>query len=121
MIRAAHAPRFHLPGLDFTGLAAPSRGSADICTWRLTVRPDRDPGKPHTLDADEIFMVVSGSIQVTPGGETLGPGDAVVVPAGQPILLVNTGEEPADVFVATRAGFTATTADGATMNPPWAQ
>ena len=121
IIRAAEAPRFQLPGVEFTALAAPSRGSAGLCTWRLTVAPDRPEDKPHTLDQDEIFMVISGTVRATPGGEVLGAGDAAVVRAGDPIQLVNTGAEPAELYVAIRAGFTGTMDDGTKISPPWAQ
>jgi mannose-6-phosphate isomerase-like protein (cupin superfamily) len=121
VIRGVDAPRFELPGVEFTALAAPSRGSADVCTWKLTVAPSREPDQPHTLDRDEIFMVLSGSVRATPGGETLGAGDAVIVPAGDPIQLVNTGEAPAELYVAIRSGFTGTMADGTKVTPPWAQ
>jgi mannose-6-phosphate isomerase-like protein (cupin superfamily) len=121
VIKAAEAPRFELPGAQFTVLAAPSRGSADICTWKLTVAPGREPDQPHTLDQDEVFMVLSGTVRVTPGGETVTAGDAVIVKAGDPIQLVNTGTEPAELHVAIRSGFTGTMADGTKVTPPWAQ
>lgn len=121
IIRAADAPRFELPGVEFTAFAAPSRGSADVCTWKLTVAPGREPDEPHAVDQDEIFMVLSGTVRATPGGDTLGPGDAVVVPAGDPIQLVNTGETPAELYVAIRSGFIGTMADGTKITPPWAQ
>src|SRR3954451_18926168 len=81
-IRAAEAPHFELPGVGFVGLASPSRGSAGLCTWLLTVEPGRDPGEPHTLDQDEVFMVVSGTIRFGPAAAAdsdaasgeLGPG-----------------------------------------------
>jgi uncharacterized cupin superfamily protein len=121
VIKAADAPRFELPGAKFTVLAAPSLGAADICTWRLTVEPGREPDQPHTLDQDEIFMVLSGTVRATPGGEVLGPGDAAIVPAGEEVLLVNTGTEPAELHVAIRSGFTGTMADGTKVTPPWAR
>lgn len=120
VIRLADAPRFQLPGVEFTGLAAPSRGSADICTWRLTVEPSRETPEPHELDQDEIFMIISGTVRISPDGAELGPGDAEVIPAGSPIQLINTGDRPAELYVAIRAGFTATTADGTKVRPPWA-
>ena len=121
VIRAAEAPRFQLHGVEFTGLAAPSRGSAGLCTWRLAVEPGHGGDAPHTLDRDEVFMVLSGTVQVTPDGDKLSPGDAVVVPAGEPISLTNLGDGQAELYVAITAGFTGTMADGTTIQPPWAQ
>ncbi|RZU49382.1 cupin domain [Krasilnikovia cinnamomea] len=122
IIRTAQAPRFEVPGVAFTAMAAPSRGSADICTWLLTVEPGLKSPEPHTLDADEVFMVVSGTVQLGLDAEPLGPGDAAVVPAGEPIQVCNPGAQPAEVYVAIRAGFTARTADGTPIGtPPWAQ
>jgi mannose-6-phosphate isomerase-like protein (cupin superfamily) len=121
VIRAAEAPRFQLPGVEFTGLAAPSRGSAGLCTWRLTVDAGLVQKESHTIDRDEVFMVLSGTVQITPDGEKLGPGDAVVVPAGEPIQLSNLGDTPAELYVAITAGFTGTLTDGTPITPPWAQ
>ncbi|TDD16785.1 cupin domain-containing protein [Kribbella turkmenica] len=120
VIRADEAPTFRLPGIEFTGLAAPSRGSAGLCTWKLTVESGAGGGEPHTLDRDEVFMVLSGSVQVTPDGDKLGPGDAAVVPAGEPVRLTNLGAGTAELYVAITAGFTGTMADGTTIRPPWA-
>jgi mannose-6-phosphate isomerase-like protein (cupin superfamily) len=121
VIRAAEAPRFQLPGVEFTGLAAPSRGSAGLCTWRLTVDAGLVGKESHTIDRDEVFMVLSGTVQITPDGEKVGPGDAIVVPAGEPIQLSNFGDTPAELYVAITAGFTGTLADGTAISPPWAQ
>ena len=121
VIRAAEAPRFELPGVEFTAAAAPSRGSDRVCTWRITVAPGHDSDESHTLDATEIFMVAAGSVRISPDGEPVHAGDTVVVPAGDPIRLANPGTEPADVYVAIAAGFTGILADGSTVQPPWAQ
>ena len=121
IIRAAEAPRFQLPGVEFTGLASPSRGSGGLCTWRLAVDAGHRGDESHTIDRDEVFMVLAGSVQVTPDGDKLGPGDAVVVPAGEPIQLSNLGDTTAELHVAITAGFTAILADGTHLQPPWAQ
>ena len=121
VIHAADAPRFQLPGVEFTGLAAPSRGSRQLCTWRLAVDPGVRNDEPHTIDRDEVFMVLAGSVQITPDGEKLGPGDALVVQAGEPIQLSNLGETTAELYVAITAGFTGTMANGTQIQPPWAQ
>lgn len=122
IVRAAEAPTFELPGVRFTALAAPSRGSTEICAWQLTVAPGLDSPEPHTLDSDEVFVVTAGEIRLTPGGETAGPGDALVVPAGEPIQLANPGSGTAQVLVTIRAGFSAKGADGSDLGtPPWAR
>ena len=73
VIRAAQAPQFELPGVRFEGLAAPSRGGAQVCTWRITVAPRFDADQAHTLDRDEIFMLTAGALRVTAvhAGDTL--------------------------------------------------
>lgn len=122
VITAPEAPRFELPGVEFTGLAAPSRGSRDLCTWRITVAAGLDSPQAHTLDRDEVFMVTSGAIRLAPDGPVLRTGDAVVVPAGTPIQLANPEAGSAEVYVAVPAGFTATMADGSVLDtPPWAR
>jgi mannose-6-phosphate isomerase-like protein (cupin superfamily) len=120
ILRAAHAPRFEIPGVTFVGMAAPSRGTKELCTWKLIVAAGKEPDGPHTIDRDEVFMVLSGSVTVSDA--ELGPGDVLVVPAGEPIELSNPGDVPAEVMVAIPAGFTATMADGTSFGtPPWAE
>jgi mannose-6-phosphate isomerase-like protein (cupin superfamily) len=122
IIRNAQAPRFEVPGVAFTALAAPSRDSAEICTWRITVEPGWKSPEAHSLDRDEVFMVLAGTIQLTPDAEALNAGDVAVAPAATPIQLCNPRDEPAEVYVAIRAGFVARTADGTPVGtPPWAQ
>ena len=119
VIRATDAPHFSLPGVEFVAYAAPSRGSAQLCTWQVTVEPGTD-SIPHTLDSDETFLVLDGTIRLSPDGPTLAAGDVAVVPAGEQIRLVNAGSVPAKAYVAIRAGFTATTTTGEEIRPPWA-
>jgi mannose-6-phosphate isomerase-like protein (cupin superfamily) len=120
ILRAADAPRFEIPGVTFVGMAAPSRGTKELCTWKIIVAAGKEQGLPHTLDRDEVFMVLSGSVTVT--DNELGPGDVLVVPAGEPIDVSNPGDVPAEVMVAISAGFTATMADGTSFGtPPWAE
>ncbi|MFC9896665.1 cupin domain-containing protein [Nocardia sp. NPDC127579] len=119
LVKAADAPRFELPHAQFDGMAAPSRGSKQLCTWRLTVPGNLAVGPAHTLDRDEVFMLLSGRLEIS--GQLLEPGDALVVPAGDPIALGNPGDEPAVAHVAIPAGFTAEMPDGSRFTPPWAQ
>ncbi|RNL81063.1 cupin domain-containing protein [Nocardioides marmorisolisilvae] len=121
VIRGAEAQVFDLPGITFTALAAPSRGSAELCAWLLTVEPGLESPEAHTLDHDEVFLVIDGTVRLAPDGEVAAAGDVVVVPAGEPIQLSNPGGVPARVHVAVTAGFTAAMADGSPVGtPPWA-
>jgi mannose-6-phosphate isomerase-like protein (cupin superfamily) len=120
-IQATQAPRFDLPGLVFTGLASPSRGSTDLCTWRLEIEPCFASSDTHTLDRDEVFMVVAGAIRLSPDDVPIEAGGAAVVPVGTPIQVSNAGDGPAEVIVAIAAGFRATAGDGTEIGtPPWA-
>jgi mannose-6-phosphate isomerase-like protein (cupin superfamily) len=121
VITHAEAPTFGLPGVDFTGYAAPSRGSAGLCAWRIDVAPGLVSDQAHTLDQDEVFLVTSGTITLGQDGPALTAGDCAVVPAGTPILLANPGTERATAHVLIRSGFSAAMADGTRMaTPPWA-
>jgi mannose-6-phosphate isomerase-like protein (cupin superfamily) len=122
VITSAEAPRFELPGVEFTGFAAPSRGSRDVCAWRITVAAGLRSEQSHTLDRDEIFLVTAGTLQLAPDGAVVHAGDAAIVPAGTAIQVSNPGDEPAQAYVTIGAGFTATMADGTQVDtPPWAR
>jgi mannose-6-phosphate isomerase-like protein (cupin superfamily) len=121
LIRAEAAPRFDLPGVQFTAGAAPSRGTAQLCVWTITVAAGHVSDAAHTLDRDEVFTVVSGTLRLQDGAEPLRPGDTAVVPAGAPIQVANPGVDPARVVVSIAAGFSATAGDGTPIGtPPWA-
>lgn len=121
VIRAAEAPRFALPGVNFAGGAAPSRGTDQLCVWRLTVDAGHVPDAHHTLDRDEVFTVLAGRVRFGPDQPELRAGDVAIIRAGDPIAVANPGTEPAELVVAITAGFTAMTADGTPIGtPPWA-
>jgi mannose-6-phosphate isomerase-like protein (cupin superfamily) len=122
LIRSHEAPRFDIGGVEFLAGAAPSRASSQLCTWTIVVAAGHDSEQAHTLDRDEVFTVVDGSIRLAEPGEILRPGDTAVVPAGTPIRLSNPAPEPARVQVAITAGFSAVMEDGTVVGtPPWAQ
>ena len=58
--------------------------------------------KAHTHgDQDKIYMVAEGRVRISVGGseDTLGPGEAVIAPAGVEHGLVNDGPDQALVVV----------------------
>jgi mannose-6-phosphate isomerase-like protein (cupin superfamily) len=120
IIKAAAAPVFEIPGLEVCGLAAPSRGSAESCVWRLTIPPGT-PGTPHAVDREEIFIALSGEARVELDGEDarLAAGDTLVVPAGRPFSLSNPGAEPFVAMAVLPVGGRAVMPDGACFSPPW--
>lgn len=70
---------------------------------------------------EEVMRVLAGDLLITLDGqcESVGPGAVVLVPAGAQ-LRVDGGQAEAHVWVTTTAGLQATTSDGATISPPWA-
>jgi mannose-6-phosphate isomerase-like protein (cupin superfamily) len=119
-IEQSAAPVFDIPGLRVVGLAAPSRGAAETCVWRLTMAPGT-PATPHSIDREEIFVGLSGRARMEVGGEErlLAPGDAVVIPAGQSFSLSNPGAEPFTALAVLPVGGRALLPGGQPFAPPW--
>ena len=121
IIKSKTAPKFNLvEGLTVTGLAAPSRGARETCVWRLALAPNT-PGTPHSVDREEIFVVLAGRAAVTLGGETieLAPGDALIVPAKETFSLANPGTEAFEAIAVLPVGGLAAMPAGAPFAPPW--
>lgn len=110
VIESSDAPvfTFTMPGLDPTipsphitvrGYAAPSRGSKEVCVWRITFAPGV-PTRQGTVDHEEFFTVLSGVASITLDGEPieLKTGDSVIVPAGTPVGMGNLHDEPVELM-----------------------
>jgi mannose-6-phosphate isomerase-like protein (cupin superfamily) len=122
LIRAEDAPKFSLPGLLVTGLAAPSRGARESSVWRLEVAPGA-AGVEHTVDREEIFVALGGTALATLGGERLElrPGDTFVVPKGELFSIGNPGAVPFEALAVAPVGVRAAMPDGETFAPPWTE
>ena len=120
IIKSSNAPQFNIEGLSVTGLASPSRGCAETCVWRLALASNT-PGTPHTVDREEIFVVLSGRATATVGGvETeLAPGDTLIVPPHVPFALANPHAEPFEAVAVLPVGGRACMPEGAAFSPPW--
>ena len=128
IVHAADAVVHDLHGARFTSYAAPSRGSQELCAWRLDVPPG-SPGQPHTVTREEVVFVLAGTLHVSlsDGPETIDaaqpqpgrPGDAVVIPQGSTLRVANHGPEPASAWVTTSVGLEAVLPDGTKLTPPW--
>jgi len=121
VLRPVDAVRHEAHGAAFHTLVAPSRGSSELCAWRLEVPPGQ-VGAPHRPSREEVLLVLGGDLTVTLDGDTspVAAGDVVLVPAGAE-LRVDGGAAAASVWVTTSPGLEAELADGSRLAPPWAQ
>jgi quercetin dioxygenase-like cupin family protein len=120
LIKSSSAPAFEIPGLSVVGLAAPSRGASETCVWRTTMAPGT-PATPHTVSREEILVVLSGEARIEIDGraQALAPGDALVVSAGENILLSNPGAQPFTALAVLPVGGHAVFPGGERFTPPW--
>lgn len=120
VITAPDQPTHELGDTRFTSLATPSRGSAETSVWQVEIAP-ATPATPHTLSREEIFVVLEGSATVLLDGleSTADVGDAIVLPAGVEIELLNRGEADLRMLCLLPVGGEATLGDGTTFAPPW--
>ncbi|MEW1865585.1 cupin domain-containing protein [Streptomyces sp. NPDC088194] len=120
-IPAADAAVHELHGARFVSYVSPARGSKELCAWRCEL-PAASSAPAHRISREEVFLVLSGSLQLTIDGETrtLTAGDAAVAPPGSSLGIANPAEEPAALWVTTSIGLQASLADGSRISPPWA-
>ena len=120
-ILASDAPRFQIPGAEFIGLAAPSRGAKETAVWRLRLSPGSAP-TVHRLTREEVFVALAGAARATLAGKSfdLTAGAALIVPPDTDFALEAVGEEPFEAVVAMPVGGMARFAEGAAFTPPWA-
>jgi len=121
IIRPNDAALFETHGSRFWSYVSPSRGSSQLCAWRLDV-PAGLEGVAHRPNREEVLLVLDGELQVSVDGDSsdAAAGDVVVVPADSE-LRVDGGGLDASVWVTTTPGIEAVMADGSLMSPPWAR
>ncbi|MFI9354311.1 cupin domain-containing protein [Streptomyces lydicus] len=120
-VRSDEAVVYEIHGAHFTSYISQTTGSRDLAAWRAEI-PAGTVAPVHVISDEEVFYVLSGRLRLTIDGETaeLGAGDAAVAPAGSALGVVNPADEPARMWVTTRAGLSAELANGETLRPPWA-
>lgn len=122
IISAESAPTFDLPGVTFTGLAAPSRGALETSVWRVVMQPGT-PANPHRLSREEVIVAISGAARVSIGGSEADftAGSAVIVPADTDFSLSNPGPAPFEAVAVLPVGGRASLPGGEPFTPPWAE
>jgi quercetin dioxygenase-like cupin family protein len=120
VIRSADATVHQVHGSTFSSFVAPSRGSAQLCAWQLSV-PAGLRGVAHRPSREEVLLLLEGELTVTldETAAVLAPGDVVLIPANSE-LRVDGGTAGATAWVTTTPGLEAVMADGSRTTPPWA-
>lgn len=84
LVHAAQARRTQTPNAVMTTLASPSQGpTAGLSMWLVEMQAGQQ-GPLHVFDAEQIWHLLEGEVEVTvdAGQLRLGSGDTVVLPAG---------------------------------------
>jgi quercetin dioxygenase-like cupin family protein len=120
VIRSVDATVHQVHGSTFSSFVAPSRGSAQLCAWQLTV-PAGLRGVVHRPTREEVLLLLEGELTVILDGiaAVLAAGDVVLVPADSELRL-DGGTAGATAWVTTTPGLEAVMADGSRIVPPWA-
>jgi quercetin dioxygenase-like cupin family protein len=121
IVSPSDAVMFETHGSRFHSYVAPSRGSDQLCAWRLEIPPGLE-GVAHRPTRDEVLLVLDGDLRISLDGlqTTLHEGGVALVPANSE-LQVDAGTSGASVWVTTTPGLEAVTNDGVRVTPPWAQ
>ena len=121
VIGSTEGTTFETHGSRFSSYVAPSRGSSELCAWRLDVPADLD-GVAHRPNREEVLLVLDGELRITLDGvcTELHRGDVALVPANSE-LRVDAGPHGATAWVTTTPGLEAVMGDGSRITPPWAQ
>jgi len=115
------APKtFDIPGVRFSPVASPSRGSLETAIWRAVVAPDTTGGVHH-VTREEIIVALSGTGRVRLGDaeHLLSPGDAFAVPPFTDFQLEAAGASPFEAMVVLPVGGHAVVAGRPSFAPPW--
>jgi quercetin dioxygenase-like cupin family protein len=119
LITSSDADVFETHGARFSSYVRPSRGSGQLCTWRIDV-PAGLKGTPHRPSREEVICCLEGELTITLDGaeHSLRPGDVCYVPAGSEIRL-DAGPDGGAAWTTSLAGLEATMSDGSQLRPPW--
>ncbi|GGR80377.1 hypothetical protein GCM10010252_18550 [Streptomyces aureoverticillatus] len=109
------------PNARMTGLAAPSRGSAELSTWTVAMEAGQT-GPEHAISREQVWTVTAGVLDVTCAGRTekISAGQTFVLPPD--VLRQVHAPQAAEAHVAMRAdGVASVPGTEGTRTLPWAQ
>ncbi|MEU0661110.1 VOC family protein [Streptomyces lavendulocolor] len=109
------------PNATMTGLASPSRGSAELSTWTVLMEADAT-GPEHSISREQVWTVTVGALEVTCDGRTekVQAGQSLVLP---PDLVRRIhAPERAEAHVSMRSdGVASVPGTEGTRELPWAR
>lgn len=116
----SQSQNFDIPGVRFTPVASPSRGSRETGIWRARLAPGQE-GVLHHMTREEILVVTAGEglVRIDGHTETLKPGDAYAVPAFTDFQLECAGTEPCELMVVLPVGGRGVIGNEPSFVPPW--
>ncbi|HYF17349.1 MAG TPA: cupin domain-containing protein [Ramlibacter sp.] len=110
-----------IPGIRHATWAGAADGLSSLSLWRQSIAPG-GATPPHSHPCDEVVLCQAGHGEVEIAGRrhAFGPRQTIVLPAGVPHQIFNTG----DVDLETTAVFAATPVpvalpDGSALELPW--
>lgn len=109
------------PNATMTGLAAPSRGSAELSTWTVEMEAGAT-GPEHSISREQVWTVTAGALEVTCDGriEKVSAGQTLILP---PALVRRIhAPERAEAHVSMRSdGVASVPGTEGTRELPWAR
>lgn len=114
------APSFDIPGVTFTAIASPSRGTSETAMWRASVAP-HTTGVPHHMTREEIIFAVEGEgvVRIAGADHPLRRGDAFAIPAFTEFQLESATDQPFEAVVVLPVGGRAVIGTDPAFAPPW--
>ncbi|MCX5174422.1 VOC family protein [Streptomyces virginiae] len=109
------------PNATMTGLAAPSRGSAELSTWTVAMEAGA-AGPEHSITREQVWTVTVGALEVTCDGHThkVLAGQSLILPPG--LVRKIYAPERAEAHVAMRCdGVASVPGTEGTRELPWAR
>jgi quercetin dioxygenase-like cupin family protein len=110
IVRRGDAVKHREGDATFEALVSPSKNSTQLSAWRIELGPGAN-GRPHSVDREEIVLVVEGRLRVDLDGTRadLGAGDGFLAAPGSRFSLSNPTERSA---IAWSTAIVATYDDG---------
>lgn len=114
LTRLLDAPVVETPNARMITLASPSRDGSALAVWQVVMQPGQS-GPQHAVDADQVYVVLSGRLRATADGQTsiAEAGDAVLLLAGSLRAVAAEGDAPVRALVSMPAGGRVLMPDGA--------